>query len=119
MDRRNFLKILGVAPLAPSVLCAREIRSGTRRLTFGEISEELGESRSFIYRGFYFTVQDIFDSELKYMALHPFFKIQGILCMFILNDQFDDLQKRHRFLDEMIRQWKEKQIYTTEELRGF
>ncbi len=80
---------------------------------------ELGESRSFIYQGYYFTVQDIYDSELKYIALHPFFKIQGILSMFILNDQFDDLQRRDMFLDEMIRQWKEKQVYTTEELREF
>ena len=140
MNRRNFLKSIGkICAVLPFVgsssavgqsgasdgqpkwieesfrrqsIC-RPKPTGTRPAT------ELRESRSFIYQGYYFTVQDIYDSELKYIALHPFFKIQGILSMFILNDQFDDLQRRDMFLDEMIRQWKEKQVYTTEELREF
>ncbi len=114
MNRRNFLKRCSLLPFVGSLAAV-----GKAGASEDKVSTELGESRSFIYQGYYFTVQDMYDSELKYVALHPFFAIQGIFPMILLNDQFDDLQKRYIILDEMIRQWKKKQIYTIEELRGF
>lgn len=115
MKRRDFLKALALSPLAPSLLCAKEKTLSK----FPMQPSFLGETRSFIYRGYYFTVQHILDSELEYIALHPFFEIQGIEAMFILTEQLEDLRRRNMFLDGMIRRWKKKQVYTTEELRGF